>query len=83
MPSNTLVCPLLNDDPMSAYGVEFGRLCSRMRDSDGPVAEFFTRSNQDQILLLACRLGWSVREVKPWDKFWLRCHLEEMPAPVG
>lgn len=80
--TNTLVCPFLSDDPVYAHGVEFGLLYGRMRDSDEPVADYFTRANQDQILLLASRLGWAVREIKPWDKFWFWCHLEKMPAPV-
>ena len=82
MPSNTLVCPFLTDDRVYAFGVEFGMLYARMRDSTEPVAEYFTRANQDQILLAAGRLGWSVCEIKPWDKFWFWCRLEKSPAAV-
>ena len=81
--TNTLICPFLNPDPVFAQGVEFGMLYARMRDSDEPVAEYFTRANQDQILLLASRLGWTVAEMKPWDKDWFFCRMEKEPAPAN
>ena len=81
MTSNTLICPFLNSDPVYAHGVEFGLLYARMRDSDEPVADYFTRENQDQILLLANRLGWSVVEVRAWDKTWFWCRMEKALAP--
>ncbi len=82
MTSNTLVCPFLNPDPVYAYGVEFGLLYARMQHSGEPVADYFTRANQDQILVLASRLGWSVEEIRPWDKDWFWCRMEKVPAPA-
>lgn len=43
MTGDTLVCPLLNADPVYAHGVEFGMLYCRMRDSADPIADYFTR----------------------------------------
>lgn len=82
MTNNTLICPFLNPEPVYAYGVEFGMLYVRMRDSDEPVADYFTRENQDQILLLASRLGWSVEEMRPWGKDWFWCKMERVPTPA-
>jgi hypothetical protein len=78
----SLVCPFLSDDPMFAYGVEFGLLYARMKDEAEWIEDYFCRENQDRILLLANRLGWAVRAVKPWDKFWFWCELERQPAPM-
>jgi len=82
MTSNTLVCPFLNSDPVYAYGVEFGMLYARMQTSDEQVADYFCRENQDQILLLASRLGWSVVELKPWDENWFWLRIEKEPTPA-
>lgn len=80
MSSNTLLCPFLNTDPAFAYGVEFGLLWARMQNEEEPIADYFTRANQDQILLAASRLGWAVAEMKPWDRYWFWCRLEKAPA---
>ena len=74
--THTLVCPFLNDDPAFAYGVEFGLLFARMGSGEGEVFGYFCIENQEQILLLASRLGWDVVEMKPWQvapdqTFWL------------
>lgn len=78
--SNTLVCPFLNSDPTFAFGVEFGLLYARMQASDDSIGQYFTIQNQDQILLAASRLGWSVEEMRPWGKDWFWCRLEKEPA---
>jgi hypothetical protein len=78
-----LVCPFLNNDPTFAYGVEFGLLYARMRSGVKRVKGYFCRENQDQILLLANRLGWTVRKLKPWDEGWFWCVLEKTPAPAS
>lgn len=80
--THTLVCPFLTDNPEFARGVEFGLLYARMRDSDEPVADYFFLSNQDQVLLLASRLGWSVVEMEVEPSGWLWCVLEKKPGPV-
>lgn len=82
MVKNTLVCPFLDDSPAYALGVEFGLLYARMRDADGPIEDYFTRANQDQILLLASRSGWIVADMKPWDKSWFWCRLKKIPTPA-
>ena len=80
--NNTLACPFLTEDPMFAYGVEFGMLYARMQNSDDNIASYFTTYNQDQILLAASRLGWSVQEIDPWGKDWFWCRMEKAPATV-
>ena len=67
-----LVCPFLTDDPMFAHGVEFGLLYARMQ-SAAEIRDYFCRANQERILLLANRLGWSVRKIEPWDEDWFWC----------
>lgn len=76
MAANTLLCPYLVDDPEFAYGVEFGMLFSDMKRKR-KISGYFCRRNQEQILLLANRLGWSVKKLglkrdrgEPWDKDW-------------
>jgi hypothetical protein len=74
-----LVVPFLTDDPMFAYGVELGMLFMRMKEGE-PIGDYFTRQNQERILLLANRLRWSVknldtpRSIVGRDWFW--CELE-------
>lgn len=80
---HTLVCPFLSDDPTYARGVEFGLLCARMGAAlaaagGGPavVRDYFLLENQEQILLLANRTGWTVAKMELWAQaphewFWL------------
>ena len=51
-----LVCPFLTDDPVFAYGVEFGLLYARVQSGEDEICDYFCRENQDRILLLASRL---------------------------
>jgi hypothetical protein len=77
MANHTLVVPFLTDDPVFAYGVEFGLLYARMAAAaDTTIEDYFCRENQDRILLMANRLGWHVVEMKPHDKDWFWCQLE-------
>lgn len=72
---NTLMVPFLNLDPVYAFGVEFGQLYAEMRAPDPePIERCLTRTNQDQVLLAASRLGWTVDEIKKQDRhwFWIR-----------
>jgi len=82
MTTYNIVCPFLTDDPTFAYGVEFGMLYARMRNGCDSIRDFFCRANQDQILLLASRMGWAVQQMKPWGKDWFWCELEKEPTPV-
>jgi hypothetical protein len=82
MTTHNLICPFLTDDPMFAWGVEFGLLYARMQSAEDRIGDYFCRENQDRILLLANRLGWAVRTVKPWDKGWFWCEMEKEPAPA-
>ncbi len=77
MAAHSLICPFLNDDPVFAQGVEIGMLFNRMQTED-VVEDYFTRSNQDQILLLASRLKWLVMRMKPWGKDWIFICIEKM-----
>ncbi len=80
--THTLACPFLNDDPVFAYGVEFGILYVRMRDGDeDKIKGYFCRANQDQILLAASRMRWAVTEMKPWGKDWLWLSMEKNAGP--
>jgi hypothetical protein len=76
MATYNLVCPFLTDDPMFAYGVEFGMLFARMK-RERRIKDYFCRANQEQILLLANRLGWKIKKIEPWDKFWFRLVMEK------
>ncbi len=80
--TNTLAMPFLNPDPVYAFGVEFGLLYPQMRDGDGPIEDYFTIQNQDQILLAASRLGWTVAEMEPWGDDWFFVRLEKGTAPA-
>jgi hypothetical protein len=76
MTTYTLVAPFLTDDPLFAYGVEYGLLFARMREEGSTeIGDFFCRQNQERILLLANRLGWHVAEMKPTSKDWFWCRL--------
>jgi hypothetical protein len=79
--SHQLVCPFMTDDPMFAYGVEFGLLHARMRGDEEAIGDYFCRANQERILLLANRLGWKVVEVEPTDKDWFWCEMERPVSP--
>ena len=59
----TLALPFLNHDPVFAHGVEVGILWERMKHEDA-IADIFLLDNQEQILLMANRLGWVVDETK-------------------
>lgn len=74
MSSFSLVCPYLMDQPSFSRGVELGLLYGRMQQ-ESEIADYFILDNQDQILLLASRLGWNVKEMWNWDAGWFFCHL--------
>jgi hypothetical protein len=77
--TNTLLCPFLDGSDDYARGVEFGLLWSRLRDTSSSVIEdYFTRANQDQILLACGRAGWHAVEMKPWDANWMWFRLERI-----
>lgn len=64
-----LICPFLTDNPMFAYGVEFGLLFARMKE-ETEIKDYFCRANQERVLLLANRLGWCVDKIERYDKCW-------------
>jgi len=78
----SLICPFLTDNPQFAHGVEFGLLYARMQSQEERISDYFHKENQDQILLLASRQGWYVREMKSFDKsfdkYWFWCVLEKL-----
>ncbi len=75
-----LVAPFLTDDPVFAYGCEFGMLYERMKHED-EIEEAYHTENQDRILVMAGRVGWVVDEVTPldWEDGWfmLKMHKAE------
>ena len=70
----SLLCPFLNDNPDYAHGVELGMLFERMKQED-EIDDYFTMANQDQILLLAGRLKWTVKSIEAWGDQWFRCKM--------
>lgn len=81
MTSYGLICPFLTENPVYAFGVEFGMLYARMHTDESVIEDYFCRENQDQILLLASRLRWRVASMKTWGRDWVRLRLEkESPA---
>lgn len=74
--NHSLVCPFLNENPDYACGVEFGMLFVRMK-TETRIDDCFTVRNQDQILLLASRSGWSVLQMRKIDKFWFQIVMEK------
>jgi hypothetical protein len=71
-----LVCPFLDDSPQYAAGVEFGLLYARLRRRPRSLSDLFTVANQEQILLLASRLGYRVDFMSQMDRFWFALRLE-------
>lgn len=69
------VVPFLDPDPKYAHGVEFGMLHMELKERD-EVSGYYCRANQDQILLLLSRLGWTVGKIESHDEhwFWLEAH---------
>lgn len=63
------VVPFLDTDVKYAHGVEFGQLFERLKEAD-KIHEYITRANQDQVLLLLSRLGWTVETIKEHDENW-------------
>ncbi len=76
MANNSLICPFLTDDVNFAHGVEFGMLYARMRDGDeNVIRDFFLADNEEQILLLANRLGWRGEKLSCDTPGWCRLRL--------
>lgn len=81
---NTLVCPFLDGNPVFANGVEFGMLYSRMKE-ESEIDGYFHTVNQEQITLLANRLGWQILKLRKWKlgPEWTRIHMrrrEDVPC---
>jgi hypothetical protein len=57
-------------------------LYTRMRDGcESRIADFFMMTNQEQITLLANRLGWTLLEMKQWPALdanpeWFWCVMD-------
>lgn len=75
MSNGSLLYPTLNADPLYVQGIEYGILYAQMQATDEPIEQFFTRRNQEQILFLANRMGWSVETIEPQDDEWFWCRL--------
>lgn len=80
MSEQQLLCPFLDDSLAFARGVEFGMFFTQMRRAK-VIADYFLRENQDQILLAASRLGWTVVRMKrEGDWIWIKM---KPPARAG
>jgi hypothetical protein len=78
MDAEEKVCASPDGCAAYACGVEFGQLVARMQKST-PIADYFPRQNQDQILQVANRLGWAILETRPeGDRVWIKM---KKPAP--
>lgn len=74
MNTYTLVVPFLADGEEFARGVEVGMLYTRMKcGHEDEIKDCFLRENQEQILLLANRLGWRVLTIRTYDESWFWC----------
>jgi hypothetical protein len=70
-----LVVPFLTDDPVFAYGVEFGMLYWRLaREKPETLKDFVHLENQDRVCVMAGRLGYAVVAMEPSGE-WLFVHL--------
>lgn len=71
-----LICPFLEDSPLFAAGVEFGMLYCRMsEEGNTEIKDHFHSKNQERILLLAKRLGWSVEKLEKAKGGWFYCEM--------
>lgn len=70
---NKIVCPFLKHNVQYELGCEFGLLLCRMMMAE-EVDDDFRMGNQDQILLLANRLKWSVKGITKAKRGWF--HIE-------
>ena len=78
MDTQERVCASLDGCTAYARGVEFGKLVARMQKGK-PIADYFLRQDQEQILEVAIRLGWTVLETRPQgDRVWIKM---KKPAP--
>ena len=73
-----LICPFLTDDPEFARGVDFGMLFQCMR-TESEIDDYFLTANQEQITLLANRMGWHIVNMESWSEGpeWTRIHMIE------
>lgn len=61
-----LVLPFLTDDPVFCQGVEVGMLFEQMKRFN-EIEGYYLIPNQEQITLMANRLGWEIVEMEPWE----------------
>lgn len=84
--NHTLVCPFLTDDPQFAHGVEIGILYTDMK-CKRRIHGLYHRANQEQIILMTNRLGWTILELEreqdrkeEWTKDWFWISMEKKDA---
>jgi hypothetical protein len=78
-----LACPFLTDSFEFARGVEVGMLWERMKRRRS-VNDYFLTANQEQILLMANRLGWEVLSLRPvahGDPQWFHLRMRRRGPP--
>lgn len=81
-PDYNLVLPFLTNNPAFAHGVEIGRLYEEMKNVDS-ISGYYHIANQEQITLMANRLGWWIVSMVPWDtdpETWFRLTMHKKPV---
>lgn len=76
----SLVFPFLTDNEDFCLGVEIGMLYEQMKNSDDP-RDFdgtYHVKNQDQIFLMANRLGWKVDKFGEPENEWFYCSFKRI-----
>ena len=77
MDGHELVFQFLDSSPAFAHGVEIGILHERMKNED-EINDTFHTANQEQITLMANRLGWKVLNMEQWKQHpdqWFFLHM--------
>lgn len=64
---NALLVPFLDDSPQYARGCELGMLFEQMKRRRR-IRGYYLTDNQEQITLMANRLGWQIVSMNLWDE---------------
>lgn len=82
MPDFVLLIPFLSGSPEFARGVEIGILFQRM-SVEYEICDYVQRNNQEQVLLMAKRLGWEVNRIAlEGDEYWIEMKKGEFDNEV-
>lgn len=77
MASHSLIVPFLDDSLSFACGVEIGMLYILLRDTEeDEIEDLYLSQNDEQIALMASRMGWRVAKLKHPQEGWVWMRLE-------